>query len=50
VRSTPRAIQAKAGVTNVQWLRGNIENIPLPRDSVDVIISNCVINLSGDKP
>ncbi len=31
--------QAKAGVTDVQWLRGNIENIPLPRDSVDVIIS-----------
>jgi arsenite methyltransferase len=41
--------QAEAGVTNVQWLRGHIEDIPLPRDSVDVIISNCVINLSGDK-
>jgi arsenite methyltransferase len=45
-----RRNQAEAGVTNVHWLRGQIENIPLPRDSVDVIISNCVINLSGDKP
>ena len=44
-----RRNQAEAGVTNVQWLRGHIEEIPLPRDSVDVIISNCVINLSGDK-
>jgi arsenite methyltransferase len=42
--------QAEAGVTNVQWLRGQIENVPLPANSVDVIISNCVINLSGDKP
>jgi arsenite methyltransferase len=41
--------QAESGVTNVQWLRGHIEDIPLPRDSVDVILSNCVINLSGDK-
>src|SRR5678810_1105458 len=39
----------KAGATNVEFLRGEIENIPLPDDSVDVIISNCVINLSGDK-
>jgi arsenite methyltransferase len=45
-----RRNQAKAGVTNVQWLRGHIEEIPLARDSVDVVISNCVINLSGDKP
>ena len=45
-----RRNQAEAGVTNVQWLRGHIEEIPLPRDSVDVVISNCVINLSGDKP
>jgi arsenite methyltransferase len=45
-----RRNQAEAGVTNVQWLRGHIEQIPLARDSVDVIISNCVINLSGDKP
>ncbi len=44
-----RRNQAEAGVTNVQWLRGHIENIPLPAASVDVIISNCVINLSGDK-
>jgi SAM-dependent methyltransferase len=39
----------EAGVTNVEFLRGQIENIPLPSNSVDVIISNCVINLSGDK-
>jgi arsenite methyltransferase len=40
---------AEAGITNVEFLRGRIEEIPLPEDSVDVIISNCVINLSGDK-
>jgi arsenite methyltransferase len=45
-----RANQAKAGVTNVEWLRGHIEDIPLPAESVDVVISNCVINLSADKP
>jgi arsenite methyltransferase len=45
-----RENQQKAGVQNVQWLRGNIEEIPLPADTVDVVISNCVINLSGDKP
>jgi SAM-dependent methyltransferase len=39
----------KAGVENVEFLRGEIEAIPLPDESVDVIISNCVINLSGDK-
>src|SRR2546426_10148662 len=39
----------KAGVENVEFLKGEIENIPLPDDSVDVIISNCVINLSADK-
>lgn len=44
-----RRNQAEAGVGNVEWLRGQIEEIPLPRDSVDVVISNCVINLSGDK-
>jgi arsenite methyltransferase len=44
-----RRSQTEAGITNVQWLRGHIEQIPLPRASVDVIISNCVINLSGDK-
>ena len=41
--------QKKAGVQNVEFLKGEIENIPLPDNSVDVIISNCVINLSGDK-
>jgi ubiquinone/menaquinone biosynthesis C-methylase UbiE len=40
---------AEAGVTNVEFLKGQIEAIPLPDTSVDVIISNCVINLSGDK-
>jgi len=39
----------KAGAENVEFLKGEIENIPLPDNSVDVIISNCVINLSGDK-
>src|SRR5579859_7516632 len=38
------------GVTNVKFLKGHIEEIPLPDNSVDVVISNCVINLSGDKP
>ncbi|MGA8427570.1 MAG: methyltransferase domain-containing protein, partial [Candidatus Dormiibacterota bacterium] len=42
--------QRQAGVENVQWLRGHIEDIPLPAESVDVVISNCVINLSADKP
>jgi arsenite methyltransferase len=41
---------ADAGVTNVHFLKGMIEQIPLPADSVDVVISNCVINLSVDKP
>jgi arsenite methyltransferase len=45
-----RENQAKAGVENVEFLKGEIEQIPLPDNSVDVIISNCVINLSGDKP
>jgi arsenite methyltransferase len=40
----------KAGVTNVHYLKGLIEQIPLPAESVDVVISNCVINLSTDKP
>jgi ubiquinone/menaquinone biosynthesis C-methylase UbiE len=39
----------KAGAENVEFLKGEIENIPLPDNSVDVIISNCVINLSADK-
>ena len=41
--------KTKAGATNVEFLKGHIESIPLPSNSVDVIISNCVINLSGDK-
>jgi len=41
--------QRKAGAENVEFLKGEMENIPLPDDTVDVIISNCVINLSGDK-
>ena len=45
-----RRNQRKAGVENVEWLNGTIEEVPLPDDSVDVIISNCVINLSADKP
>ena len=44
-----RANQQKAGVRNVEFLKGEIEHIPLPDNSVDVIISNCVINLSSDK-
>ena len=44
-----RENQRKAGVENIEFLKGEIENIPLPDNSVDVIISNCVINLSGDK-
>ena len=44
-----RKNQAEAGITNVEFLRGEIESIPLPDATVDVIISNCVINLSGDK-
>ena len=44
-----RENQARSGLTNVEFLRGEIEHIPLPDNSVDVIISNCVINLSADK-
>jgi arsenite methyltransferase len=47
--SLARENQRQAGVTNVEFLRGQIENIPLPDNLVDVIISNCVINLSADK-
>jgi SAM-dependent methyltransferase len=43
-----RANQHEAGVENVEFLKGEIEDVPLPDDSVDVVISNCVINLSGD--
>ncbi len=45
-----RANQAKAGIENVHWLKGHIEAIPLPSNTVDVVLSNCVINLSTDKP
>jgi arsenite methyltransferase len=41
---------AEAGVHNVEFLKGYLEDMPLPDESVDVVISNCVINLSGDKP
>ena len=44
-----RQNQAKAGVTNAEFLKGEIESIPLPDGAVDVVISNCVINLSADK-
>jgi arsenite methyltransferase len=44
-----RENQRKAGVANVEFLKGEIEHIPLPDNSVDVVISNCVINLSADK-
>src|SRR6059058_1609473 len=44
-----RENQRKAGVENVEFLKGEIEAIPLPGDAVDVVVSNCVINLSGDK-
>jgi len=44
-----RENQKKSGVENVEFLKGEIENVPLPDNSVDVIISNCVINLSSDK-
>ncbi len=44
-----RANAAEAGVVNVEFVKGHIEDIPLADDSVDVVISNCVINLSGDK-
>jgi arsenite methyltransferase len=45
-----RANAADAGVTNVEFVKGYIEDMPLPDASVDVVISNCVINLAGDKP
>jgi arsenite methyltransferase len=44
-----RENQQKAGLTNVEFLTGEIEHLPLPDDSVDIVISNCVINLSSDK-
>ena len=47
--SLARENQRKSGIENVEFLKGEIENIPLPDNSVDVVISNCVINLSADK-
>lgn len=47
--SLARENRKKAGVPNAEFLKGEIENIPLPENSVDVVISNCVINLSADK-
>jgi arsenite methyltransferase len=47
--SLARENQRKSGIENVEFLKGEIENIPLPNNSVDVVISNCVINLSADK-
>ena len=44
-----RKNQAEAGLSNVEFLQGTIENIPLPAETVDVVISNCVVNLSPDK-
>ena len=41
---------AEAGATNVEFLKGTIEALPLPADSIDVVISNCVVNLAADKP
>jgi ubiquinone/menaquinone biosynthesis C-methylase UbiE len=41
---------AEAGATNVEFLKGHIEAVPLPADCVDVVISNCVVNLAADKP
>ena len=45
-----RAHEAEAGVANVEFRKGYLEDLPLPDNSVDMVISNCVINLSGDKP
>ena len=45
-----RRNQREAGVENAEFVKGTIEDVPLPDDSIDVFISNCVVNLSGDKP
>lgn len=45
-----RKNQSEAGISNAEFLKGDIESIPLPESSVDVVISNCVINLASDKP
>lgn len=47
----PALVNAKkAGATNVEFLKGTIEAVPLPANTIDVVISSCVINLSTDKP
>ena len=46
----PRPTRPKAGTANVEFIKGHIEAVPLPESNVDVVISNCVINLSTDKP
>jgi len=48
--SLARKNAVEAGIENVEFLKGEMEDIPLPDDSVDVVISNCVVNLSADKP
>ena len=48
--SLARRNAAQAGLDNIEFHKGYIESLPLPDESVDVVISNCVINLSGDKP
>src|ERR1041385_857963 len=45
-----RRNQATAGIQNAVWLKGHLEAVPLPAETVDVVLSNCVINLSTDKP
>jgi N-acetylglutamate synthase-like GNAT family acetyltransferase/SAM-dependent methyltransferase len=47
--ATATANQSRAGITNAEFIKGHLEDIPLPDNSIDVIVSNCVINLSGDK-
>jgi SAM-dependent methyltransferase len=47
--SLARANASEAGIENVEWVKGYLEDIPLPDESVDVVLSNCVINLAADK-
>jgi SAM-dependent methyltransferase len=48
--ASAQANAAQAGATNVEFLKGHIEALPLPAESIDVVISNCVVNLAADKP
>ena len=50
MRALAQATAREAGATNVEFLKGHIESIPLPASSIDVVISNCVVNLAADKP